>query len=275
MNIQPSEEKITSAPMFADSGNQATRVIYDYPPSGVKGAWTVICSEVPFTTSNWHVAMNSFSSETILFDLGIVQDNGSVSAIISDMIISGAGLLLGPTPLHIPMMFPAGAKLVARGSCTSPHSTTGDVTCGLFFSETFFDGGPYRCAKTYGTIVASGRGTVIDPGGTVETWGAWTTVATATEAPMHHALISITNGNNLVRTSATYNVEIGVGAVGAEVAILQSMFFQFSAVDDQPKPALISLPLMAPAGSRLSARGRCSINDAADRLFDIGIVGLY
>jgi hypothetical protein len=133
----------------------------------------------------------------------------------------------------------------------------------------------YRTCETMGAATGDSGGTSIDPGGTINTKGAWTQMIASTSRRIRLLNLWLGNQNNTARTFCAWFIDIGVGGAGSEVVVWSDLRLDASANSDFIGSSLINnlLPVDIPAGSRVAIRAQCDINDATDRLFDAALYG--
>lgn len=129
--------------------------------------------------------------------------------------------------------------------------------------------------QTLGATTATSRGTSVDPGGVINTKGAYSQLTAATEQPINQLLLHIGNQGNSARTEAQYLFDVAVGAAASEQIVIPNLPFSISDGADEPLPNYIGpLPCSIPAGSRVAVRGQSNTADATDRLFDVIAYGI-
>lgn len=240
----------------------------------VKGAYTEI------------VASTAHDADAVL--LVISQSNTAAISHLIDFAVGAAGsevvvwpnwLLAGgvrmTTYAVLPCSIPAGSRISARCQATTASAQVQVRALTL-------RGGLWAPASG-GTVVALGAdtsdsgGQVIDPGATLNTYGAWSQLSASTAADIVAVRLSLGMRTNAApaQTALNYYVDLGVGGAGAEVAIVDGLPFT-SSTDGSfgAGGPHIWLPCSIPAGSRIAARAKANTTDATDRLFDVVVHAL-
>lgn len=130
-----------------------------------------------------------------------------------------------------------------------------------------------RYADPYG--VSADLGTVVDPGASLNTKGAWTEIAAATSNDLT-ALIAFFHNNKNPDLTAVWNVfDIGVGASGSEVVLLKDLPVLRSGRTCDLKTNIYMAPVHLPAGTRIAARCQADNNTVGVRdLVACAVLGL-
>jgi hypothetical protein len=93
-------------------------------------------------------------------------------------------------------------------------------------------------------------GTQVTASSTANTKGSWTQVIAST--PSDTSWITIMLGNNSV-SSKSGAIDIGIGATGSEVVVVQNLI-----IIESYEPCSISLPLQIPTGAKVSIRAQAA-----------------
>lgn len=114
--------------------------------------------------------------------------------------------------------------------------------------------------ETIGADPLTSTGVQLQAGGTVNTKGVWAELAASTggEASWIHLEIGAQNA------AGRFLIDIGIGALGAEVAFLGNLAFDSS--NASGGVSKYSFPVAIPAGSRISARTQCSVSGGQLRI---------
>lgn len=172
-----------------------------------------------------------------------------------------------PHPYLLPLWIPAGSRLAAR--CQSSTGGADIKVSAHLFTTGFMPSSPLSILDTYGAAAADSGGVSVDPGGTINTKGAWSELTASTTRSARFLWLALGNQINTVRSEGFFLIDVGVGAGGSEQVILPNLRAAGLAGPDGMGPFVIGpLPVMIPSGVRVAARAQCSINDATDRLFD-------
>jgi len=238
-----------------------------------KGTYSQLIASTSADATGLYIGINNAAASGRSFLVDI-----AVGAAASEQIILANLLIDQPLrfvhSLQLPCLIPAGSRLAARCQCdTGSQQITMDgfLTAGGLWGESF--GGP---VVTLGANTATSKGTTVDAGASVSTYGAWTTLEASTAADI--IAINVRKGCNRNTAPIEANLysnylQIGVGAAAAEQVVARL-----------PVAATTSgymgtgfegwLPVNIPAGSRVAARFLANTNDATDRIIDVQILGL-
>ena len=172
-------------------------------------------------------------------------------------------------PVHIP----AGTRISARQQGKAGSSITYiEIYC--LGSNNYLSIPQQSKITTYGADESDSGGVSIDPGGTANTLGAYSEI-TASCGNIKSFFFAVGQQVNTARTDAYFHLDISVGAAGSEVVVLPGYTLLADSGLDMVSPVWSPIfPISIPAGTRISARASCSINDATDRLIDLIVYGI-
>lgn len=255
----------------ADAINAGTQLTVP-ASANTKGAWTELEDSCPIDADGFYVqVLCGFATLDVLFDIAIGA-GGSEVVILENVLVSSMSAAEYVTNhFYVPLPVKAGTRLAGRYQASS---TTNDqvhvqpqFVAGDWFSS-------LRCgrATTYGANTADSGGTSVDPGGTINTKGAYSELSASVNG-MRHALICVGNQANGARSGAGWLVDLAVGGAGSEAVVIPNMQLRQVITIDLFSPAFIERPMVVKSGQRLSARASCGINDATDRLLDLVVIG--
>lgn len=170
---------------------------------------------------------------------------------------------------------PANTQLSARWQSNSTLSPSTPITVALL-SYPLISGPPCGEVDVYGLSASSASATTtIDPGGTANTKGLWTTVAASSLTnSMCYFTVAFDNLANSARTLADWLLDIAIGPSGSEQTIVSNFPLSAADISDFISPYTQLFGLAVPRGTRISMRSQCSIIDATDRLFGVAIYGV-
>lgn len=240
--------------------------------ANTKGSWVELGTAAIGADGFYAQVVPGNSGDDFLVDIG-VGGSGSEVAIVENVYVStySLGNFHGPAIFYVPLPVTAGTRIAAR-----VQATTGAAE--VWVSVILARGEEYRGlrksrATTYGANTAASRGTPIDPGGSSHTNGAWTQLSAAVTDHIRYAVAFTGPGADQARSTASWFVELGIGAAASETVNFPGMQCRCHNADDGVFPAVHQLRALWPTGSRLSARARCSITTAGDRLIDVVVIG--
>ena len=234
------------------------------------GDWFCVSSNTMQSNGFMVIGHGDSGSLSSLIDFGI-GTSGSVVAIVQDILLNAPGSAVDyVAPYLVPINIPSGAQLFARGRNSSASSA--GVRFQIQQISHLYRGGLSQ-AITYGVVPTSSAGTLVDPGTTVNTWGAWVTVASATINAIRHMLISFSQRGNTTLLSTNMLSQFAVGPVGQEKLLFGTLNLRLRSNDNSFKPNMFNIPLNVPAGTRVACRAQATTADANDRLFWTSFVG--
>lgn len=177
-----------------------------------------------------------------------------------------------------PCEIPAGTRVSAR-----IQSSGGGSTCIIvihLLARSRFDGihplAPMQIVTTYGADTTISGGQPLDPGGTINTLGAYTQLTASLTYPMRGGVLAIGNQINTAPAAARWLVTLAIGTGGSEIPIWSSAELRAGTSTSQGGASMIYLPFSCPtvpAGERVAIACQCSINDATDRLLSAILYG--
>lgn len=253
----------------ADLTNTRGTAVVSAGSANVKGSWTqLVASTAAVTNCLVIYAYGASSAQRYLLDIGI-GGAGSETVLIPNL-HAGGNALAFPNIWRIPINVPAGTRISARIQAGPSTSRTLYVMAILDSGSKSLYPVPTQCA-TYGANTADSGLTSIDPGASAATEGAWTEITASTGFDATWMCVTVGNDITNLTGTASWFIDIGTGAAASEVAIINELWMQSTSVTDLATPGTFWFPVSIPSGTRLSARCRCSVNTATERLLDIGI----
>lgn len=231
-----------------------------------KGSWVLVQSGHSSACMGVlvYAAINS-ATVSYLFDLG-VGGSGSEKVLLSNF-AGMSGSNTGYTGAWFPIMIPPNRDLRARVQASTGSSTARihTVLNAMSWMTTPALG---RCV-TVGANTGSSRGTNVDPGGTADTKGSWTSFGTIT-TPVKAVVFSFLTGGGS-RTDNWKLVDFGADADGGTTyqTVIPNMFLADDLSYNTVQPSLLGpFPVDIPSGARLACRAQSSITTAGDRTID-------
>lgn len=245
--------------------------------ANTKGAYAPLIAQTAYASDWLQLSIgdaNSAASHLIDLAIGPVG-GGSEQVVIANMLYHQVitSSRLGATVLTIPLSIPAGVRVSAR-CASSVGGATIKATIQTFACP--IDAPPgMRLSETLGAVTASSRGTVLnDPGATANTDGTWTQLAAATAYAYRWMTVQAANITDTAMAAAMSQlIDIGMGGSGSEQVIAGDLWTYFAVASDHALTQGWSFPCAVPAGSRISARHRASVNTAGDRRIDVIVQG--
>jgi hypothetical protein len=123
------------------------------------------------------------------------------------------------------------------------------------------------------TSATSIPGVSVDPGGTVDTKGSYSTIASSLANKVRAIAIKPTQ-QNTGSGNCVWKYDVSTGAAASEVVLLGDITMGCAFNSDMILDSVVELPIEIAAATRIAVRSQCSINDATDRLVNFQIVGI-
>lgn len=197
---------------------------------------------------------------------------GSEQIVMANVIIGQTKRLT--TYVFIPINLPAGSRVAAR--CQSTVSSQAYAVATHLYRAGLWGPPPGGTILTFGADTSDSGGKVVDPGGTIDTYGGWAELSASVGQDIAAVYLMLANRQNSAPAdqSVSFYLQLGIGTAASEIPVWGPIRFSSSSFGSYgPLPA-VWFPVSIPAGSRLVARARAGTNDATDRLFDLVVYGL-
>lgn len=242
--------------------------------TNTKGSWVTMKSATAFAYEGFTVYCSNGSADDFMVDIGIDDGSGNVSILVPDLHFAAVKHQREHNlALNIPVHVAAGSKLVAR--CAGAGTST-FFDC-LIVGHSANPGGFPGYSRAVALFSpSSSRGVAVDPGGSANTKGSWAEITASTPADVA-AIFGVVGFNGDVGRASTadFLLDVGLGAGGSEFVLLPDLYFNWSATWDGPQDVFFQpVAVHIPSGTRLAARGACSITTAGDRTVDLALYGL-
>jgi hypothetical protein len=253
----------TSLPVTVQSGAINTK----------SASWVQLTAATAHDADGIWIVSNNTTGVDVLFDIAVGGAGSEVIICANLGTSSGTGNAIRNGGYYFPITIPAGTRLSAKSQTTA-------ATQSIRIAVTLFQGG-FQVAPglsrvtTYGAVTADSGGTSVDAGATANTKGAYSVLTAASTNPIRALVFYIGNQANNARTAANFLMDIAVGGAGVEQVVLSNIPLQGTSTEDVVSPQVsATLPIMIPAGTRITARAQCSINTAVHRAFDLILYGV-
>ena len=245
-----------------------------------KGSYATVSGATPVEAvrvivSLWEVSRAAVTNRDFLVDLSTGGAPDEV-VLFGNLAVSSTQTHAGHARYDFPCLIPAGTVLRARVQSTATNAT-------LYISVILISGtGVARTVTTYGADTTDSGGTNVDPGTTINTKGLWAEI-TPSCAAMEAVIVRFGNAaatlglGTLRANGRNFFVDVGTGALGAEVAVLENLSLHQDGASSFLTPDLSPLiPFTAPAATRLVARAQMNGANptATDRQFDLILYGV-
>lgn len=227
--------------------------------------WTEIIAALPIAVRAFDVVMFGAPTGTWhLIDVGVGAVGAEVVIVPNLQYQTFNDFAAEARFYRVPYPLAAGQRVAMRSQASTAAVPT--VRCGIMAQAgNPLDAVGTQRAMTYGANLATSQGTLIDPGGTINVKGAWTQLVAATLYPIRRLALAIVPPSNVV--FASWSVDIGVGAAGAEVVLVPDIPFGAADIGKSIGPQVADYQVNVPAGTRLAVRAQCESNNATGRLF--------
>jgi len=237
-----------------------------------KGAYVELTSATPYASSRiyffhrWSSAANKF----YLVDLA-TGAAGAETVVVANLHIAASNESLSGAVVALDLDLPAGTRLAVR--CQSNIGSS-PIGVSVILEARALAG--LAAPVTYGTVLASSRGTQVDPGAVAATKGAYVQLTAATTARIDALVLDVTvyAATPSINAFHEYLVDVATGAAGAETIILPDVPFLANSVSDAVYPQLVRLPASIPAGTRLAVRVYCSLATVNVRILCVTLIGV-
>ena len=234
--------------------------------ANTKGAYTEIVASADFTTNGVIVEFPSTSASAATYLLDIATGAaGSETVVIPDIIIEASsnagGSLMGHGAIFFPLAVASGVRMAAR--C---QSSLGGASINVALTLIAAGGVPGCAAFTaHGINAATSSAAVIDPGGTIDTKGAYTELDASTSAVAQYAVMVLSSGANGSPTSYQWAFDIATGAAASEIVLVPDLRVSMTNTVGSVEPKATNFLTYIPASTRLAIRASCNGNNATDR----------
>lgn len=126
-----------------------------------------------------------------------------------------------------------------------------------------------------GNTAVTGGPTLSDPGGTAHTDGTWAELIASTAFPYKWMCLNLQNKGDVTYGAALTNlIDLAVGASSAEQQFISDILSFGETGIDSPVLQTMCFPVNLASGVRITARNRCSVTTAGDRVLDVAAWGV-
>lgn len=241
-----------------------------------KGVWAQLIASTATDITQLMIVGQGFTSGGTAFAVDIgVGTSGSQQPIINNLNFSQTSSY--GAVYSFPVNIPAGTALWGRVSANDINDV---FVIGVnAFQDMYTSAGSGSAIDTYGFSAATNLGTAVDPGGSANTKGSYTTIIPSVTNDLAGFILAfdmqgITTGS--VGGGLSWLIDIAVGASGSEQVIIPNLY-QFGLTPAGGVfliPFNTYLPIQLPAGTRISARAQCTATTSPDRLFGLSLYGV-
>lgn len=239
--------------------------------ANTKGSYTELAASSAFACNGVYIEVLASTLSTgrrFLLDIA-TGAAASESVVIPNIIVEGGlgtSSLQGGVTIYFPLAIASGTRISAR--C---QDSTGSGT--IIMAITLIAAGdtPGCAAFTAnGANTGTSAGASIDPGGTVDTKGAYTELVASTAAVSQYAVLVIHGAANSAPAGYQWAIDIATGAAASEVVLAPDLRNGTSTSGGKIARSF-SFPTYIAASTRIAVRASCNGNDATDRLFQCAL----
>jgi len=227
--------------------------------ANTKGSWAELSASIPNDVIGFWLCFQYPETWRYMVDVGV---GSGPSTLISNIYWHIRPNSVS-THMWIPLALPAGEALSLR--CQSGGASRVIYATVLAQRSGFCAARPLALSDTYGCTTATTVGVSVDPGGTINTKGSWTEITSSTTNELRAITLMVGNGSDSTTptiSNMAWLCDIGVGSAGNEVAIVGNLpLFAGDVVDVNHQAAVGPFDVAIPAGTRISARLQCNVND--------------
>jgi hypothetical protein len=239
-----------------------------------KTAWAQVFSSTARRSGllSIHVQQTNVSgaNNSTLIDVA-TGASGSETAILENLAVGGASAVGGAgayvgTTLFLPVQIAAGSRVSVRGQ-TAVASRNVTIHMALFDlrSAAILP----TSVDVIGTSTATSAGTVMSGAS-----GTWVQI-TASTSRLYRAILVIPSVGSTAMTTASTDMDVGVGAAGSET-VIGTVPMRFTSTEQATNPVespYFPMAANVAAGSRLAVRHRLASNPGGAAVCLVGIPG--
>lgn len=174
-----------------------------------------------------------------------------------------------------PWVVPAGTRIAAN--CQSDNASNTYAVSIMLFDDAMGSvvGGGH--IDTIGFNSATTLGTLIDPGATALTKGAYSVVTSSLTYDLAGFFLGFDGQGGTGSSQVRWTLDIATGATGSEVVLLPDFQLYSRAISTSSKPIYPPntpyFPIQIPAGTQINARAQCNVVTATSRKFGVTLYG--
>jgi hypothetical protein len=248
-------------------------------------SWVQIIASTAFSASGLLVQLtDQAAAGDFLVDIAVGGAGSEVVIAANLGCSSGTGSISRGANYFIPINIPAGSRLSAKSQSNLATATVRVIM--NLWGQGFAPSPGLSRVETLGAVTASSRGTPFDPQSTTPNTkgtadpgsaagGGYFTIGTST-FPYKYIILGFlgVGSGSAVRLSASWLVDVTIGASGSRTTLIPNLQLQSSTTDDTVVPNCIGpFPVDLPAGTVLGIRAQCTITTAT-RIVDCIIYGI-
>lgn len=214
-------------------------------------SYTELVSATTFDWEGFFATGYNISTSDTLNDIAIGAAS-SEEIIIEDLMMSGTtGVRVQGHSCYFPIKIPSGTRLSGRADNASAARIQ---LHGVSNGPAGYSPGVGKSVR----IGASG-GLTVSVAGTAHTKGSYQQITNSTTQDFSGLIVNIMRSSSVV-TTASYFLDVSVGAASSEVVVLPDLCLASEAISDSYLPEWQGyFPCAIPAGTRLAARAQCNL----------------
>lgn len=225
------------------------------------GAIVQLHAATPFDADGLIIQLGRTSAaNSQLVDL-LIGANPNEHPILPDMLYNAG---VGPRDyqsVYVPRHVSEGSRLSARNRANIASSV---IRIGVVLCRAGLGLPSFGNAIAIGSTPSTSLGTVVDPGATINTKGAWVALTTSMPLTMRWLLLMLAR-EDATMTSQEWRLDIGRGASPNQYVICPDLLITTASSSDDIGPKWWSIPLYCPEGDSLWVRCQSSLATAAER----------
>lgn len=233
--------------------------------TNTKGSWTELITSTTGDTA-WLLIelMVGTANSECLVDIGVGAASSEIVLIPNLACTVATATSFYVATYVFPVQIPAGSRIAARAQSSVTAASLRIAVQTITPGSMGFSG----CARHEGAGPDTSTSTVkqIAVGGTAHTDTAFSAgeLIASTAFDWRWMNVCLTHQKNTAASTASWLVDIGVGASGSESVLLSDLMLWTGTGSDTGSTTL-AFPVAIAAGQRIAARARCSITTAQDR----------
>lgn len=233
-----------------------------------KGSWSELIAAAPFD-GFLHLDFPYHASGRFMADVGIGGAGSEFVILANWPIIRNPG---GQTTGFIlPILVPSGARVALRTQQGAAGAYWLYCT-GHLFPAKAYHGQLCVGSFTVGADTADTTLVSVDPGGTIDTKGAWVEIVSSLADSVKGWFVA-GFGLNGMSSYPHYAIDVAIGGAGSEQIVYANKRTQPFATN-KPDTFILHSMLPLPAGTRVAARCACSHNTSPGRILDMAFYGM-
>lgn len=236
------------------------------------GGWTEIVAATTKPVTMLHVridaaTLSSGTDSSMLLDVGVGAAASEVAIIPS--LAAGYHSVNQYRVYDIPVYIPAGSRVAVR--CQSAITL---ATCAVRMWGDTMPGyeQPAPSCIAIGAVTAASQGTVLTAPGSLNTKGAWTELTASCPQPLRAVVVQTQGASDLALGAAYVVVDIGVGAAGSEVVVVNDVEYLGGSSESLDATQPVTFGVSIPAGARIAARYARAASTA--NTCDVHLIGI-